>query len=194
MVMTGRERPAGAAALAIAAVLVWGGCSVEKHYKVLSFFFDGVPEPSSVGVGDRAGDDGARSRTVPAVLVSWHRAYVERRCSVCHGDKTSFGFTTTGFTDLDSSACIRCHDDAMDEAFLHGPVAAGACTACHEPHESRYPRLLVAVSPSLCLQCHASELELEPITPGHEDPAQDCLECHLAHGGDDRYFLRRAPP
>lgn len=190
MAIAGHERSrSGVAVLAIATLLAWGGCSVEKNYKVLSFFFDGVPEPASVQRQAAAEREGG-SRVIPKTVVSWHTAYVERRCSACHGDKTSFGFTTSGFADLDGHACGKCHPDATAAPFPHGPVAAFQCTACHEPHEAGYPHLLIAASPQLCLRCHGNEFGDEPPESVHGDLARDCLLCHLAHGGDNGSFLR----
>ena len=34
-------------ALALMPATLWLGCSVEKNYKILSFFFDGVPDPNA---------------------------------------------------------------------------------------------------------------------------------------------------
>lgn len=188
--MAVRERPVAAALIAVTAALAWGGCSVEKHYAVLSFFFDGVPEPVPA---EAEGTDAQRARSAASgAPVSRHTAYIERRCATCHGESVTFGFTAKGFADLDGGACVRCHEHVLGTAFVHGPAAARECTACHDPHESRYPMLLVNASPALCTQCHAAELKMEPIIAGHEDAARDCLECHGAHGGDDRYFLRSA--
>ena len=69
-----------------------------------------------------------------------------------------------------------------------------ACLFCHEAHDSRYPKLLVDLSPSLCLQCHQPELQGGLTGPEHDDLGRDCLECHLSHGGHDRYFLRPSEP
>jgi predicted CXXCH cytochrome family protein len=185
-----RSRPGRLGLLLALGGLAWGGCSVEKHYEILSFFFDGVPAPPSddpsageaagTGVGVAAAD----------LIRSAHTAYRERRCAECHGTQAVFGLQTEGFADLGESICLECHADATDLARLHGPVAAGACLFCHEPHVSRYPDLLLEGSPELCLGCHQFELQGAPPTPVHEDLSRDCLDCHFGHGGDDRYFLR----
>ena len=170
--------------------LIWGGCSVEKHYELLSFFFDGVPEPPPPGT-QRLAQGAGGSRLVAARTVSAHTAYLDRRCADCHGDQGNFGFTTSGFSDLGEDACLRCHEqEAEPPAFLHGPVALGACLVCHDAHASSYPVLLVKPSPALCLECHEPELQGAPSTPDHEDLSRDCLECHYGHGSEQRYLLR----
>jgi hypothetical protein len=55
---------------------------------------------------------------------------------------------------------------------------------------SSYPKLLVDASPSLCLSCHDPVLMGDLSLPTHDDLERDCLECHLGHGGADRYFIR----
>ncbi len=182
-----------AAALLFAVLGTWAGCSIEQHYGVLSFFFDGVPQPGSatIATGD-VGPSGRRVPGTPALTLSAHAAYAERRCEECHGPSTNFGFVVSGFSELGNETCAGCHDDVQRTwPRVHGPVAAGDCLWCHQPHESRFPALLVRGSPDLCLQCHLFELE-ESLSAPHEDLQRDCLSCHRGHGGDNPYFLHTA--
>jgi predicted CXXCH cytochrome family protein len=171
-------------ALVIAGLcLAWPGCSVEKNYELLSFFFDGVPDPNAPVTRGGIG--------TAVVIASAHSAFADRRCEACHGSTVGFGVVVTGFAELDASVCPTCHTGIADEyPRLHGPVAGGECLWCHEPHESRYPNLQAWASPELCLGCHRLELESMAQPPEHEDLARDCLDCHMAHGGEHRYFLR----
>ncbi|MHC4448399.1 MAG: cytochrome c3 family protein, partial [Planctomycetota bacterium] len=187
-------RPTGVVA-GIAAAALWAGCSVEKHYALLSFFFDGVPDPSAADARTAAGGGGGGS--VSAAAVSAHSAYAKRRCADCHGGDARFGLFASGFTRLDATVCMGCHGDVLEEhPRIHGPVASGECLWCHKPHESRQPHLLTRAPPDLCLGCHGFEVEAAPRTPSHEDLGADCLRCHHGHGGEERYFLRAAtsPP
>ena len=71
---------------------------------------------------------------------------------------------------------------------LHGPVAAGYCTACHSPHLSKNEYLLKFSNSKLCLNCH----NIEDISQNKAHIAIDeytCKDCHNAHGGKDKYFL-----
>ena len=192
-----RHRPAFGAALILASgALLWAGCNVERDYKVLSFFFDGVPEPAGAVADGQRGPTriGDPARMAATGAVSAHSAYTERRCSECHGDRARFGFRTEGFAETTASVCADCHASALEAPRLHGPVALGACLLCHEPHVSSHPLLLVDASPALCLACHEDEMRVAAPSPGHEDLARDCLECHDGHGGDDPYFLRSPRP
>jgi predicted CXXCH cytochrome family protein len=179
-------------ALIAAALLagIWSGCSVEKHYELLSFFFDGVPDPATLAAEREAA--GRRGRTTSlGVIQSAHTAFIERRCEECHGASTNFGFQVSGFSQLDSDICLECHESVLTNVpQLHGPVAAQDCLWCHDPHESRFEKLLVTDSPTLCLSCHRFQMQRPPQPEVHQDLTRDCLECHRGHGGDERPFLR----
>jgi predicted CXXCH cytochrome family protein len=170
-------------------VLLWAGCSIEKHYDVLSFFFDGVPSPGAVAESPRASAGGSAGETGAAV--SFHTAFAERRCQECHGPSARFGMLVRGFEKLDDSTCLACHAETMHAPpRLHGPVAAGLCLWCHRAHESPYPHLLKHPGPELCLGCHDMGL-LGPFQiPEHQDRRRDCLGCHAGHGGAEPGFLK----
>lgn len=178
-----------AALLALAAG--WWGCTVtEKNYKLLSFFFDGVPEPP--GRPGAATGPARAAASGESMLLSAHQFWVDRQCTMCHGEAARMGFFAAGFSELDSNVCLECHTGVLDEyPRLHGPVAAVACLECHNPHSSPHPSLLVAAAPQLCLRCHGFQLRESPPTPEHRDMDQDCLACHQGHGGGQG-FLRQA--
>jgi predicted CXXCH cytochrome family protein len=178
------------APVAVAAIVV-AGCSVEKHYELLSFFFDGVPQPGT-GVPSGVGA-GAPGRPGPVVIVSSHSAFAERRCEECHGDTGGFGLVVSGFSDLDATVCRNCHAEVAQEyPRMHGPVTAQECLWCHWAHESPNPHLLAQASPDLCLGCHGFELRGLPQPPEHSDLERDCLDCHHGHGGPEPFFLKPA--
>lgn len=168
--------------LAPFAAAVWLGCSVQENYEVLSFFFDGVPDPSAP-IGAGSGTGGTR---LPGVTYYTHEPFVEGECMACHRSPSDFQMSWE-----DSSMCLDCHADAKEGyAYVHGPVAADACLWCHAPHESTVQPLLRVESPELCLQCHGLEMQDEPRIPEHEDLSRDCSDCHYAHGDDDRFFVK----
>lgn len=163
--------------------LVWSGCSVEKNYALLSFFFDGVPNPNALPIMSTAGNP-AFIRQSPTY--SGHKPFLEDRCVDCHGS----GFTTSGVT---ASVCMKCHGEVPQEyPRMHGPVPAGACLWCHVPHESAWAHLLKAPSRDVCAQCHDATLLSSAKVPEHQDQSRQCLECHYGHGGTSAYFLRPA--
>jgi predicted CXXCH cytochrome family protein len=156
------------------------GCSIEKNYKVLSFFFDGVPDPEAMK-NATAAERAAAMRLSPTYVV--HAPYAQEKCAECH--------VGMQFGELSSSVCLKCHAGKPTEhEVMHGPVAAGACLWCHSPHESAYASLLKHEPRETCVQCHAPGMLRTDRVAAHGDPARDCLDCHGAHGGTARYFLR----
>lgn len=174
-----------AAGLIVAGVLLaclWAGCSIEKHYATLSFFFDGVPDPAAKDRVAEAGGITAAIRNSPTY--SYHKPYAEEKCTECHTDR----FQLTG---QDSSLCLKCHADRTTEhPRMHGPVAAVACLWCHTPHESAQPHLLKKPARDVCIQCHEQNMLSTQRVPAHADAARSCLECHFGHGGTSQFFLR----
>ena len=121
-----------------------------------------------------------------------HPPYQKGECTRCHPKELSFSlgeeFDTRGM-------CFNCHEhDPFKQrlagyACVHGPVAIKNCLACHDPHESLYPRMAVAPDPKLCFGCHDKDLILSTRAPSSLKE-ETCLGCHDPHGGDTRYFLR----
>lgn len=183
-----RRGPGGSPArlgwLALLSVLLWTGCSVEKHYELLSFFFDGVPDPNAP---PDDGDDLSRQRN--RVVYTIHEPYGTESCLECHRSAVDVYMTRA-----DSDICMKCHEGVPDQyERMHGPVVGMACLWCHNPHKSPYPYLLRDRAPRLCQQCHGAGL-MEPRIPEHQEPVGDCLACHSGHGGSRPYFLRSPAP
>lgn len=84
-----------------------------------------------------------------------------------------------------AALCGKCHKARDAGTFVHGPVAAGGCTACHDPHGAQNPRLQKVARP--CVACHqpfpAAARIHEPLKRGA------CGSCHNPHSADDRAFL-----
>ncbi len=173
------RRLAVAALVTIAAIALWSGCSVNKsNYKVLSFFFDGVPDPS-LPVGALGGSADGKP-----VLVVLHPPYVQERCDECHKSKYRP-------TKNDSSICLPCHAAVQTQyPRMHGPVVATACLWCHNPHESSQPALLRFPDRKVCSQCHTESMLESARVPAHADPKRGCVECHSGHGSVQPFMLK----
>lgn len=166
----------------LAAPLLWAGCSVEKHYALLSFFFDGVPNPNLLPILAASGDPASirLSKTYTA-----HQPFLDQQCSACHTGR----FDMRGVAD---GVCFTCHQGVQEEhAFMHGPVVVGVCMWCHVAHESAYPALLKHEARTVCVQCHEPALLPADQVPEHADESVSCLVCHVGHGSDGRFLLRR---
>lgn len=172
------------AALLLSATSQWLGCTPQKHYKVLSFFFDGVPDPNAPPEGELDAESATSGRPVPRAIL--HKPFAENKCDACH---TSASGRFQDFDKADDSSCAKCHEHVQTQfAVMHGPVAIGGCSFCHVPHESSIPALLIDTAPAVCLTCH--DRELLPATPADHATDRSCLDCHVGHGSDKRGLLR----
>ena len=173
-------------ALVIALGLVWAGCSVEKNYDILSFFFDGVPNRNALPISASAGGSPAIMRQ--SATYTAHKPYLEQRCVECHGQ----GFDMQS---VSSDVCMQCHQGVREQfRVMHGPVTFGACLWCHVPHESAYPALLKGEPRVVCTQCHDSSVLRTDQISEHGESAVSCLKCHYGHGHSARYMLREDRP
>jgi predicted CXXCH cytochrome family protein len=169
------------------------GCSSIHSYKTLSFFFDGVPKPENkitthkLDSISRTDSTSLAQNLIPTQkpLMNYHPPYQEKECASCH-DKSAMG----KFTSPQPELCYQCHDDFKNAyKVLHGPVAGGQCTACHNPHQSEKENLLSRTGQSLCLYCHDSDQIMASEThKGIQDA--NCTDCHNPHGGENKNNLR----
>ena len=126
-------------------------------------------------------------------------------CVDCHNPHASFRADSMQASFGNEPGCLQCHSDKRGPfVFEHAPVRLEGCAACHEPHGSANPRMLIRHQVSnLCLECHANL----PIVPsktgfiGGVPPAlhdlrlarfQNCTVCHVKIHGSyvDRTFFR----
>lgn len=170
-------RKVGVAA-ALGLLLLLLGCGTpQQRYKVLSFFFDGVPDPNAPK-GTVASASGGK----PSYL---HNPFANGKCNACHQSEDPFSPPH-----VTAATCLACHTQVPGEyPLLHGPVASGQCQFCHTPHQSTEPHLLKLSSPRICQQCHEPG-SISPKVAEHTDPKADCMSCHSGHGGSDRHFLK----
>ncbi len=164
-------------------------CTPEKQFKVLSFFFDGVPdstkktEAASAVKNDSLGVPIVKNIKPESYL---HKPYGENKCNSCHqGD-----FSNRLLKPV-PELCYTCHEDFNNKfQILHGPVASGNCLACHNQHEAKYEKLLEREGQQICLYCHESKQVLK--NKVHKTVGtQNCTNCHNPHGGDNRGILNK---
>ncbi len=167
-------------------------CSSEKKFKILSTLFDGVPEPESSesAMADSLAADSSTASPVSVATrrkqpeIFFHYPFLEKACDSCHG-RTAGNQLNEEPPDL----CYSCHDDFREDLrLLHGPVAGGLCTACHNPHRADYPKLLFAKGQDVCLKCHDSHAVFANEIHA-EIEKTSCIECHNPHGGNEDFFL-----
>lgn len=171
-------------------------CSVEKRYNVLSFFFDGIPVPSSLQQLDSlklsmrdnslfAWDSlgSIRRRKVEAARF-FHAPYTEEECLSCHKEQ----FTSNLIKPVEV-LCFDCHEKFKEpHVFVHGPVASGNCVLCHDPHYSPYPMRAPRVGDALCNFCH-EEIDTTTVQEHKKIVIDDCIDCHDPHFSEESNFL-----
>lgn len=182
------------AAPALLLVFIISACGTSSNYNVLSFFFDGVPDPNAKNLksekvvfdstGIKKREEILRKATPKFIL---HGPFGAKMCGDCHNVDQGFALLKK-----EPDLCFKCHSNFETKVkFPHGPVAAGLCTACHKPHKSVNKFLLVRKEKDLCFFCH-SVLGIKQ-NKKHPEIVEDvnCVSCHNPHGNDKKYFLRR---
>ena len=126
-------------------------------------------------------------------------------CVDCHNPHASFRADALRTSFGNEPGCFTCHSDKRGPfVFEHAPVRLEGCGACHEPHGSANPRMLVRHEQSLvCLECHSNisvpnpqNAKLGGVPPAFHDLRtarfQNCTVCHVkVHGSYvDRELLR----
>ncbi|MCM2268493.1 MAG: cytochrome c3 family protein [Thermoanaerobaculia bacterium] len=90
--------------------------------------------------------------------------------------------------------CLDCHDlaEPLRAKVQHPPAAGGDCASCHNPHVSRFDKLLLERPGPLCASCHdglTAELGRRvvhaPVVEGR------CADCHAPHGSAFAGLLSR---
>jgi predicted CXXCH cytochrome family protein len=117
---------------------------------------------------------------------------IAETCETCHQTDTTphpqKGKKTFKLTQDPPDLCFTCHDrDAFSKSDVHSPVQSGMCTACHNPHSSDQPKLLVQPMKELCQTCHADHVDFKvvhgPVAAG------ECTLCHTPHSSDTKKLL-----
>lgn len=116
---------------------------------------------------------------------SSHAPFSAGECALCHAgaDPTRPGPVKA----KGSAACLGCHaefDAVLKRPQVHFP-AKDDCTACHNPHNAKFRKLLLADTGPLCATCHAdvarngaaATVKHTALTTGAQ-----CASCHEPHG------------
>jgi DmsE family decaheme c-type cytochrome len=144
-----------------------------------------------------------------AVWAEFQRPYKHRlpesamSCVDCHNPHGSILSVSRQTYAANEPGCFRCHGNLRGPfTFEHAPIRLEGCGACHEPHGSANPRMLIRAEVRyMCLECHAnlptgaptgSALIKNPPALGGVPPAfhdllspqfQNCTVCHMKiHG------------
>ena len=186
------------------------GCSdpVTRH-KVLTTFFDGVPElptldklckekvdevctphldalcPDYEAKIQKAKEEAELAQKKKELKRSVHPPFGQKNCRGCH-----VFAGTVGFVAPKRKLCFVCHKNFIKGRNVHGPVAVGDCLACHLPHDSKYTSLLRRERSKICQKCHKERRIAENMHRQVIAHKMACVDCHDPHSGNAHYFLK----
>ncbi len=183
----------------LSSTLVLLSCNEEERYRVLSFFFDGVPLPESMRpvaeqIDSTRIDSTTKNRVrkpikprlqVEATRMYLHKPFREKKCTFCHLGDMGQRLQMERVDEL----CKSCHEQFKENyTYVHGPVAIGQCLICHNPHSTRYPHLTIRQGEQLCRYCHKNVNRAS--APEHYFIGQKvCYECHNPHFSNTSKFF-----
>lgn len=151
--------------------------------------------------------------------------YLEKECGTCHQPHYSAYEKLLNSKELD--LCLTCHSEKnsitskspkdieieLKKTFIHGPITKGQCSVCHDPHGSKFLKLLSGPYPEaiyapytpeiydLCFTCHDKELltsqdtgsatafrngpqNLHYLHAAIPEKGRTCRTCHEAHSSN----------
>ena len=116
-------------------------------------------------------------------------------CAGCHMLHATHDPVLSATTQVE--VCTGCHEAQHTNLFKpsHHPMREGkmACTACHSPHGSNAPSLLLANTVTeTCTRCHAEYRG--PFLWEHQPVGENCANCHEAHGSVEPALLKVRTP
>jgi predicted CXXCH cytochrome family protein len=173
-------------ALGLTAAFGLSGCDPQTRHGTLSFFFDGVPAPADPRQGAAPGTNGVARRTARTEAERprsfQHGPYGAKLCDGCHVRDSNNLIMPL------EELCTYCHVFDLAGKKVHGPLASGGCTVCHDPHESQNPMVLVANAREFCLYCHERKDLVKQ--DAHADMQLECTLCHDAHSSKNASLLK----
>lgn len=179
--------------------LILSGCDQVARHKVLTTIFEGVPSLPSPEelcaeyheqemekyLAEQAGKELAAKGGDGQLVMSRHKPFHEKKCKDCHDFETNVGLVRPKL-----ELCQMCHVDFIRGNFVHGPVGVGDCSACHLPHSSEFPSLLVLDKNRICDKCHTEKRLAANMHKQVMAKGMNCVDCHDPHYGASMYFLK----
>jgi predicted CXXCH cytochrome family protein len=120
------------------------------------------------------------------------------QCGACHvetkvANRRRMGLKSGASDRRTAALCTTCHTDIAERLTArhrHAPVAAGDCTACHDPHGSAVRFQLPAEGNRACTTCHEDIAQTLALSHAHAPALAACQLCHDPHAASARSQLR----
>jgi predicted CXXCH cytochrome family protein len=126
-----------------------------------------------------------------------HSPASSKLCLTCHQQSVKpwrIGFPSGKIEDI----CFACHNSKSvwrSRKYIHGPLVAGGCTLCHNPHGGDNRNYLWAENAlELCVTCHNDKdhlLSKEQRLPYVHGLGVSCVMCHDPHATDNIFVLKQ---
>lgn len=143
-------------------------------------------------------DDEATCLECHSSLTSSFSKHIETEnqlCIICHELGTDLKQLLSA-NRSSNNPCLKCHKDkikSFDQKYVHGPVAGGSCTACHDQHGSPYEKDLRAPINVLCISCHTDvESQMNDLVVHKPFIDGQCNGCHDPHSTNNEWVLKKS--
>jgi predicted CXXCH cytochrome family protein len=124
-----------------------------------------------------------------------HRPLEEKQCAACHKNPADPTVLVTG--ERGTGLCRQCHAEMIDASLsqnrVHWSMLNGAaCLNCHNPHATKFPKLVNGPTAEVCGQCHTDTVKLQELSKKNPknkklcEPVKkgDCVACHTPHAAE----------
>ncbi len=160
----------------------------------------------------------------PGGCIECHQAHYSKAKGLLPSDEKSLCLGCHGSDKLGSPPLRNIKKELDGKKQLHGPIQAGRCSACHDPHGSDYASMLRGAYPTgfyapyqegaydFCLGCHNKEMlrfaetsiytkfrngkrNLHFVHIADKRKGRTCLTCHEPHAADgEKLISKEGPP
>lgn len=120
-----------------------------------------------------------------------HSGVKSMDCKECHRFRRGkFDFTRNVPARADCTT-EKCHGNKMATMeYVHGPVGAGVCISCHNPHGSFREKQIARDDRTLCMVCHMAKEEEFSKKVVHAPVERGCSTCHEPHQSPLKFQLK----
>lgn len=120
-----------------------------------------------------------------------HSGVKSMNCKDCHKfRRDQFDFTRNVPAKADCTT-EKCHGNKMaNEQYVHGPVGAGVCISCHNPHGSFRAKQIARDDKTMCMVCHEAKKEEFNKKVVHAPVEDGCSTCHDPHQSPLKFQLK----
>jgi len=99
-----------------------------------------------------------------------------------------------GLSAAQPELCFGCHDQSKFKGKVVHAAIGKKCTGCHNPHSSKFAKLLNKEPPELCYTCHTNKASFTNNVVHAPVKKGQCTVCHAPHASDNVALLVKPMP